>query len=276
MPYILEELTIDRVDFVDEGANSAAFIELFKRKESNKPMDFSEILSKMKPEHAAVIQEQFDSVNAELDTARDDLAKANDALATANDDLKKANDELEVLKAKETCACDGESDENGVCKSCGRTKKSASFDETAVLKSMPEGAREMFLKMRAQKEAAEEQVRKAAEKEAEDAAIAKAASLKALPVEQSVLVDILKGCDQKVIDILDAAASAIEGTVLDEVGKAGKGKAGSEGSDGAWSDIEKAADAIVERDSVTKSRAISIAIKENPELYRKYLNGGNN
>ena len=30
MPYILDDLVIDRVDFVDEGANSAAFIEVFK------------------------------------------------------------------------------------------------------------------------------------------------------------------------------------------------------------------------------------------------------
>ena len=33
MPYLLEDLVITRVDLVDEGANSAAFIELYKRKE---------------------------------------------------------------------------------------------------------------------------------------------------------------------------------------------------------------------------------------------------
>ena len=34
MPYELKDLVIDRVDLVDEGANSAAFIELYKRKET--------------------------------------------------------------------------------------------------------------------------------------------------------------------------------------------------------------------------------------------------
>lgn len=290
MPYILEELEVDRIDFVDEGANSAAFIELFKRKENKKPMEFSEILSKMKPEHAAVVQAELDTANenlakanADLDAANTDLEKAkadleqaNADLEKANADLEKANADLDVLKAKDNCDCEGEADENGVCKSCGRSKKSASFDETEVLKSMPEGAREMFLKMRAQKEAAEEQVRKAAEKEIEDRAVAKAATLKALPVEQATLVDILKSCDTRVIDILDAAASAIEGTVLEEVGKAGKGKSEAFDKDSAWSEIEKAAEDIAKRDSVTKQRAISIAIKENPELYRKYLDGGKN
>ena len=54
MPNILTDLIIDRVDLVDEGANSAAFVELFKRKEQGNPMELSEILSKMKPEHAGV------------------------------------------------------------------------------------------------------------------------------------------------------------------------------------------------------------------------------
>ena len=254
MPYVLTELEVDRVDFVDEGANSAAFIELFKRKETKKPMEFSEILAKMKPEHSAVIEDHVATIKAELEKANDDLAKSKADLDTANAALEKANDELEVLKAK-----DPNSDE---------------VNEEEVLKAMPESARTEFLKMRAQKEAAEEQVRKAAEEKAEAEAVAKAATLKSLPVEQSVLVEILKSCDQKVVDVLSTVATAIDSTVLDEVGKSAKGKAGAEDADAAWSDIEKAADEIAKRDSVTKQKAIAIAIKENPELYRKYLDGG--
>ena len=144
-------------------------------------MDVKEILSKMKPEHAGVIQQAFDAMDADLSKAREDLAAAEqnlgnkDAeLTAANDALAKANAELETLKAKH-CECDGEAGEDGVCKSCGKVKKAAAFDETETLKSMPEGVRAMFEKMRAQKEAAEEQVRKAAEREAEAEAIAKAA-----------------------------------------------------------------------------------------------------
>lgn len=284
---LLDNLVVDRVDFVDEGACSAAFIELFKRKEPR--MNFTEILSKMKPEHAEVIKQEvntqvdqlekakadLDAANATISEQTDQLAEANDALAKAKEELDKANEELEILKAKEseseTCTCEGEADGEGVCKECGKPKKGAGFDETEVLKSMPEGIRAEFIKMREQKEAAEEQVRKAAEEKAEAEAIAKANTLKSLPVEQEKLVAILKGCSQEVVDVLTAAATAIDEAVLDEVGKA---RRDTGGSDDAWAKIEAKAEEVAKRDNVTKQKAISIVIKENPDLYKGYLNGG--
>lgn len=278
MPFILEDLVIDRVDLVEEGANSAAFIEVFKRKEKKENMEFSEIVSKLKPEHAEVVTKHIEGITDELTKAREDLNTANEEvtkqtklLDEANDALAKANEELEALKAK-NCTCDGEADENGVCKACGKPKKNVSFDETEVLKSLPENLRSEFIKMREQKEAAEEQVRKAAEEKLEAEAVAKANTLKALPVEQSVLVQILKSCDTKVVEVLSAAAAAIEGTVLTEVGKSGAGKAG----DDAWSKIEAEAEKIAQRDSITKQKAIGVVIKEKPELYKEYLEGGTN
>ena len=177
-----------------------------------------------------------------------------------------------MAKAKEpkTCPeCGGALSADGACEACS---KSTSFDETEVLKSMPEAIRNEFLKMRSQKEAAEEQVRKAAEEKAEAEAVAKAATLKALPVEQSALVEVLKSCDQTVVDILTTVAAAIDGTVLDEVGKSAK-DSGHMGDD-AWTKIEAEAAKIAERDSITKQKAIGKVIKEKPELYREYLNGG--
>ena len=145
MPYLLEDLVVDRVDLVDEGANSAAFIELYKRKERSATMDIEEILSKMKPEHSAVIQAELDklsgdvmkakedlaTVTTERDTATQDLEKAKEDLKAANEDKEKAESELETLKAQQSdvCTCDGEEDEDGKCKSCGKPKKQAAFDE---------------------------------------------------------------------------------------------------------------------------------------------------
>lgn len=288
MPYLLEDLVVDRVDLVDEGANSAAFIELYKRKERNETMDIKEILSKMKPEHSAVIQAELDrlagdvekandslaTVTTERDTAVQDLAKANADLTAANEGLATAQSELETLKAKhpETCECDGEEDAEGKCKSCGKPKKKAAFDEEETLKSMPAAAREMFAKMRAQKEAAEEEVRKAKEAEDHAKAVAKAAELKALPIESEKLVGVLKSCSTEMVDILTTINAAIEGTVLDEVGKNATGAHGAD----AWAKIEAKADEIAKRDNVTKQRAISTAIKENPDLYKEYLQGGAN
>lgn len=275
MPYVLKDLVVDRVDLVDEGANSAAFIELYKRKE--KSMGFEEIVSKLKPEHAEVVTSELNKAKADLEEANTALANKSSELETANEALAKANAELETLKAKnQTCECDGEADEDGICKECGKPKpkaKTAAFDETETLKSMPEAARELFLKMRAQKEAAEEQVRKNAEEKAEAEAIAKAASLKALPIEQDKLVGIVKSCSPEVLELLAAANSAIEATVLEEVGK-NVGNGAKVTDDSAWDKLEKKATEIAERDSITKEKAMARAVSENPDLYREYLNGG--
>jgi len=278
MPYALLDLTVNRIDFVDEGANSAAFIELYKRKETREPMELTEILSKMKPEHVEVIQAELDAKDAALSKANTDLAESAAALTTANEALAAANAELETFKAKSTeCECGGEAGEDGKCKTCGKPKKSAAFDETETLKSMPEAARAMFEKMRMQKEAAEAEVRKANEEKAEAAAIAKAASLKAIPVEQEKLVGILKSCTPEVAELLTTINSAIEASVLSEVGKnAGNGASTTplNTSDEAWGKLEAKAAEIAKRDSVTIEKAMSIALDENPELYREYLNGG--
>ena len=288
MPYLLEDLVVDRVDLVDEGANSAAFIELYKRKEQSANMDIKEILSKMKPEHSAVIQAELDKLSGDVtkakenlavvttgrDSATEDLDKAKEDLKAANEGKEKAESELKTLKAKQSdeCTCGGEADENGMCKVCGKPKKKAAFDEEETLKSMPAAARAMFIKMRTQKEAAEEEVRKAKDAEKQAEAVAKAAELKALPIETEKLVGVLKSCSADMVDVLTTINAAIEGTVLDEVGKS---HTNSKGAD-AWSKIEAKADEIAKRDSVTKQKAVSIAIKENPELYKEYLQGGAN
>lgn len=277
MPYILEDLVVDRVDLVDEGANSAAFIEIFKRKESN--MDFASIVSKLKPEHAAIINGKIAELEEDLSKARTDLETSSSELAGVTSELAKAKEKLaeaELAKAKtnqeDTCECDGEADESGICKECGKPKKGVGFDETETLKAMPENIRAEFLKMRAQKEAAEEQVRKNAEEKREAEAVAKAASLKALPVSQETLVSILKSCDQSVVDVLSTVAAAIDGVVLNEVGKSGKQAKATSAS--AWEQIEAAAEGIAQRDSITKQKAIGVVIKERPELYKEYLDGG--
>lgn len=259
MAYELVDLVIDRVDLVDEGANSAAFVELYKRKESSEPMDFNEILSKLKPEHAEVITKAFEESNADVAKAREELAAATQSLADkeselceANEALAKANAELEALKAEATVA------------------KSAEDIEEEILKGMPEAAREMYQKMRAQKEAAEEQVRKSAAEKVEAEAIAKAANLKAIPVSQEKLVDILKSISPEMYDILCAANSAIEEAVLGEVGKNRGNGAGQTASD-AWSQIEKHAEEIAKRDGITVEKATSVAVSEHPELYKQYL-----
>ena len=281
MPNLVIDLDINRVDFVDEGANSASFIELYKRKEKSTNMDVKEILSKMKPEHASVIEsainkakEDLATVTAERDTAQQELAKAKEDLSAANTELATKASEIETLKAK---GCTKKYNEE-TCKECDKRescKKAASgtgFDEEETMKSMPEAARELFAKMKAQRDAAEEELRKAKDAEQQAEAVAKAAQLKALPVDAEKLVQVVKGCSPELMDVLTTINAAIEGTVLGEFGKNSTGASGAD----AWGKIEAKAEEVVKRDGVTKQKAVAIAIRENPDLYKEYLQGGAN
>ena len=80
------------------------------------------------------------------------------------------------------------------------------------------------------------------------------------------------GRTRDILDLLTVVNAALEGVVLGEVGK---NHATGGGSD-AWSKIESKAAEIVANESITKAKAISRVIKENPELYKEYLQGGAN
>lgn len=249
MPNMMTDLVIDRVDLVEEGCNSAAFIRLYKSR--GEKMSYESILKSLKPEHAEVIEAE--------------MAKAKEALDTANQTITEKSAEIEDL-AKKLEEAENKEDE---------TAKATSFDETEVIKAMPEQAQQLFAKMRAQKEAAEEELRKSKEAEAEADAINKANALKSLPVEQSALVAFIKE-NPNTFDMLSSIAAAIDGAVFNEVGKSREGEQFENTADGAWGEIEKEAKAIAEAENMTQQAAIAAVIKRKPELYQKYLEGGAN
>lgn len=259
MPNLVIDLLVDRVDLVEEGANSAAFIELYKRKEP-KQMDLDQILGELKPEHAEVIKSKI----GELETVQEELSKAKCENETLTADLEKAQEDLkeaELKRLKEEEAA-----------------KAASFDDTETLvKSLPKEVQDYVNVIKAKQLAAEEAVRKANEAKATSEAIAKAATLKSLPVEQEKLVSILKGASPDVVSVLETINNAIDVTVLGEVGKSAKGTSpAAKDPNVAWNKIEAEADKIVKSagETISKQKAIAQVIKEKPELYREYLEGG--
>lgn len=267
MPNLILDLMVDRVDLVDEGANSAAHIKLYKRKENQSTMTFEEIIAKMKPEHAAVIEEELAKAKA-MDPDNDgddDNNPGGDNDDDAKEELAKAKSDLADLQAKY----------DEVVKS-KEQKEEPKFED--VLKSLDPSVQEVFKSLKAQKDAAEEVARQAAEKAANDEAIAKARELKALPVEEAKLVEVMKGITPEVMDILKAANQAmVDGGLFDEVGKSKDVVLSNSGdSSDAWAKIEKAAEIISAEEQVSKAKAISKAIKQNPELYSEYLKGGAN
>ena len=122
------------------------------------------------------------------------------------------------------------------------------------------------------RDAAEEAVRKAKEAEAQAEAVAKAAELKALPIEQQKLVGVLKGASPELLEVLTTINAAVDSSVLGEVGKNSPGTVGTD----AWDKIEAKAAEIVKAKGVSKAKAISLAVEENPDLYKEYLKGGAN
>jgi hypothetical protein len=286
VPNIILDLEVDRVDLVDEGANSEAFIKLYKRKETSADMDFNEILEKMKPEHAQIVKDELaktkteatsevekakTEITTELEKAKTDLATANEEIAKMKADAEALTVELE--KAKNCSECGKAKGTTETCKACGehnKMMKSADVDE--VMKSLDPSVQEVFKSLKAQKEAAEEVVKQINAKRVEEEAIAKAKDLKAIPVEEAKLVSLMKGITPEVYEVLKAANAAIENSgLLDTVGKA---KGGDNNQD-AWAKIEKKAEEYLTADTkLTKQMAIAKAVKENPDLYKEYLTGG--
>ena len=255
----LKSLKIDRVDLVPEGANSAAFITLYKGKEG-KPMEFEEILEKMKPEHAEVIKSKFDAIEAGKAELEEELAKAkaeNEELAkAAESDDDKSDDAAEDV-AKETSG-------------------TTSFDEDeTLLKSLPPELQGFVAKMRQQKEAAEEVAKAAIAREKHSEAVAKASELKSLPIEESKLIDFIEKSSEETVDMLTAIAKAIDTTVLVEAGSNEQSEF-SKSADQAWNKLDAKAAAIAEERGVTKAKGMAIALEEYPELYKEYLEGGAN
>lgn len=286
MSTLLEDLVIDRVDLCDEGANSEAFIELFKRKEQSS-MDVKEVLSKMKPEHAKIIQDAFDASATSLKEAQDSVASitkerddAKTELETTQKTLEETKKALEDMQEAnkphpEDCDCPECKAKREAAEKDKASSGNASFDQTETFKSMPKEVQDYLNTLKVQKETAEEELRKSKEAAVEAEAVAKAESLKAIPVEKEKLVGILKTATPELIELLTVMNTAIEGTVLGEVGKSASGSSDTGAAD-AWGKIDAKATELAKSKNITKAKAVSEVIKENPELYREYLEGGAN
>jgi hypothetical protein len=263
MPAILENLQINRVDLVDEGSNSAAFIQIYKNRKEQKGMGLEELLAQLKPEHAEIVKAAMSTAAADIEKAKADLKAVTDEYAV----YKESHKEQEPWGSENG---DGDDDEDDKKKKPVE-KAGASFDEDETLtKAAPEVRRYIEL-LKSQKIAAEA----IASQLHEQSIVAKAKTLKALPVKEEELVNVLKSADAKLINMLETINTAIEATVLTEIGKSTSTSFSASAPD-AWGKIEAAAADIAKRDSITKQKAIGVVIKERPELYQEYLKGGAN
>lgn len=250
MPNLLIDLVVDRVDLVDEGANTAAFIKLYKRKERDAEMDYSEIIEKLKPEHAEIINEVIEKAKAEVPKeVEEELEETKKALTLATDELALVKEKVE------------------------KSKDPVEDNLEEVVKSLDPSVQKIFKSLQSQKAAAEAVAKQLSDQKEEEDAIAKAKTLKAIPVDEEKLVEVVKGVSDEVFEILKSAAAVLEDSVLfDEVGKGIGGKVAAN----TWDKIEKMAATLVEEEGITLEKAVDKVITSNPELYKEYLKGGAN
>lgn len=242
MAKLLTDLVIDRVDLVDEGSNSEAFIKLYKRRTTS--MNFEELLKSLPEDQATLITAE--------------IAKAKTA---ADVEIKKAKAETETAKA-ETATVKAEAE-----KATSEVEKSKSTEE--IIKSLDPAVQAIFKSLEDKKTAAEAIAKQLKEDQEKEEAVAKAKELKALPADEAKLVEIAKSASPEVYEILKAASKLIaDSEVLKEKGNNNKGEVD------AWSKIEKAATDLAKKDGLTQAKAIAAVIKEQPELYKDYLKGG--
>lgn len=240
LPRMLLDLEVTRVDLVDEGANSEAFIKIFKRKEGGSvDMTFEEILKQLKPEHAQEVKEEIAKAKAEVP----------EATQIELDNLRN-----EVAKLKDTPAETNEED---------------------ILKKADPAVKALIEKSRLEAAAAKEAVKKMKEEQLQKEAIEKAKELPNIDQEEGQLAEVfraLKQTDEKLFEtvfgLLKAANEAIaEGKVLEEIGKS----AGTEDDAEAWNVIEKKAEEIVKIKNISKEAAIAQVVQNHPDLYEAYI-----
>ena len=262
LPNYLFDLSVDRVDLVDEGACSVADIKLFKNKGGSNAMEYQEILEKLQPEHKAVIEAEVAKaacMTAEAD--KDKLAK-----------METLEEELNTTKA---CLAQKEEELAKLQEECNVNKSKPEFED--ILKGLDPAVQEVFKSMKAQKEAAEAVAKAAQQAKLHEEAVAKAKDLKALPVEEEKLVSLIeKGISEEVHEVLKAAAAACENSDIFKSTGTDTTGSGVSTADSAWAKIELKADEIAKAKGITKAKAIDEAVKANPELYREYLDGGAN
>lgn len=241
MKTFLVDLELDRVDLVKEGANTKADIKLLKRKEPQ-TMNFEEIMKTLKPEHAEVITKALEDARkekeAELTTAQADLTKAKEELKTATDELAKAKETIEKAKpAKED-------------------------DLDVLMKSVNPALAKHIQTLQTSVETM------VAEK-AEQLAKARFETVKAIPVEEAKMKEVIKSASPAMLEVLQAAATAIEKNLLNAKGLETHNETGVD-ADNAYATLEKSAKKLQESDSsLTYEQAFAKACAADPVTYGK-------
>lgn len=278
----LKNLVITKVALVDEGSCSAAHIKLYKRKEGGSNIMELEDLLKLIPENQReaakaciekVKQATADATKTKTEAEMEDMMDNGVNEAIDNPDKTPAKDTKKGALAKVAGKIKGLNTE------ISKVKNAGTASEEELLKNVDPAVRAILEKARTQAAAAEAIAKKMQDDAETSEALVKAKELPNLNVKADELAAVLKSLkntDTKTFDtvygILKSANEMIKaGENLGELGKSTSTETITKEADSAWADIESKAAEIQKAKSCTKEAAIATAVKENPQLYKKYL-----
>lgn len=114
------------------------------------------------------------------------------------------------------------------------------------------------------------------ERDAENLAKSRYEVVKAIPVEEKELKEIVKTASPAVFAVLEKAAKAIEAKVLAPVGKEGGDEILGEDANAYYAKLEKSAQEIMAKEEgLTSEQAFVKACNADPEAYAKYVKEAN-
>lgn len=275
MPKTLSDVVVDEISLVDDGANQAAEVLIFKRRDSDGTfnrdpglaghleqehhMDLETIAKALESAEGRLTElvSKLEATEAERDEAATALAKANADLAAAEVELTKA-------RAKAEKAKDGEDEEDD--------------DDAEVMKSLPESLRkrledaaEVIRKANERAAAAEAELAKArdAAEQAEAVSKAKAAGIQNAADVAPLLLRVRKGkstpedADKLERFLVAASAQATTANLFKSIGSADTGETTDPEAllKSRATEIQKA------NAGMTYEQAYSRALDLNPGLY---------
>lgn len=229
----LVDLSLDAVALCNQGANTRADILLCKRKEKT------------------VMPQTFEELMKGLEP---DAA----ALVTKHINGLQATDQTTISQLQSKIA--------ELEKSVQQTPLPAAQQEDVFKGASPAMLAEIEKMRNALQSMQEQQLADLAEKRYQ--------ACKSIPVEEAKLKDVLKSASPAMLEVLKAAAAAIEKGLMQPKGSEVDGFMQTPGSaNAAYGALETAAKAIMTAKSVTFEAAFTEACTQNPDLYKKYVEG---
>lgn len=264
----LKVYKISSVDLVNEGSCGEAHIRLIKSKEGGNTMFDLEVFKKsLTPEELVGFEAAIAKAKGEIPEGfmtpeqkkklEDDKAAADVAKTAADGEVVKLKAEVETLK-KGKGSVETEED---ILKNADLSPAIRAILESNIAKS--KAAEAVVMKMQETNEAAEY--------------ITKAKEVAFVPEAATKVVELLKsvkgvtGASDMIMDILKSVNTLVaKGATFKELGSSNQDVAAGT-SEEAWAAIEKAANGLVAKGTVSKAKSVEMVMAEQPELYKTYV-----